>query len=74
MVTTKGQPLDETAMKEEYDIDIDNGEEFMPAGAAFTGGVEVAAARDVASTGAGGTAANVVGANGGGLANRYRSF
>ena len=70
IVTTKGQPLDETAMKEEYDVDINNGEEFMAAGAAFTGGVEVAAARDVASTGAGG--AGVAGANGGGLANRYR--
>ena len=29
IVTTKGQPLDETAMKEEYDVDMSNGEEFL---------------------------------------------
>jgi signal peptidase I len=38
MVTTKGQPLDETAMKEEYDVDMTNGEEFMAVGGGFAGG------------------------------------
>jgi signal peptidase I len=33
IVTTKGQPLDDQAMKEDYDVDMNEGEEFMPAGA-----------------------------------------
>ena len=32
MVETKGQPLDETVLKDEYDIDINNSEEIHPAG------------------------------------------
>src|SRR5450432_779199 len=32
IVTTGGQQLDETVMKEEYDIDINNGEEFQQTG------------------------------------------
>ena len=74
IVTTKGQPLDETAMKEEYDVDIDNGEEFMLAEGAFTGGVEVPGARDMASAGGAstGTGGMTAGTNGAGGANRYR--
>jgi signal peptidase I len=33
IVTTKGQPLDDQAMKEDYDVDMNEGEEFMPVGA-----------------------------------------
>jgi signal peptidase I len=33
IVTTKGQPLDEEAMKEDYDVDMNEGEEFMTVGA-----------------------------------------
>ena len=32
IVTTKGQPLDDQALKEDYDVDMNEGEEFMPAG------------------------------------------
>jgi signal peptidase I len=32
IVTTEGQQLDETVMKEEYDIDINNGDEFQQTG------------------------------------------
>jgi signal peptidase I len=33
LVTTGGQQLDETVMKDEYDVDISNGEEFQQTGA-----------------------------------------
>ncbi|HTS42781.1 MAG TPA: S26 family signal peptidase [Puia sp.] len=32
LVTTAGQPLDETAMKDDYNIDINNSEEIIPTG------------------------------------------
>jgi len=32
-ITTAGQPLDETVMKEEYDVDVNNSEELQPTGA-----------------------------------------
>src|SRR5450432_121010 len=32
MVVTQGQPLDETVMKDDYDVDISNGEEFQQTG------------------------------------------
>ncbi len=31
-VDTKGQPLDETVMKDDYDIDVNNGDEIRPTG------------------------------------------